>query len=99
MRTHLEQHPNGARDFAHILSYIPIESLESVVSACTEALKAKTVSKDIILNILLRRNDQPEQVKQNTDINKTANIICLQLKHTPKADTSVYDQLLSEVSL
>ena len=34
VRQRLEQHSTGTRDFAHILSYIATESIESVVSAC-----------------------------------------------------------------
>lgn len=91
VQQHLKQHSNGTRDFAHILSYIPIESMESVVSACAEAIKAKTISKDVILNILLRSNDianEPDEQK----------IVYLQLKHVPIADFSSYEALLSEVS-
>jgi len=91
VKQHLEQHINGARDFAHILSYIPIESMESVTAACAKAIKAKTISKDIILNILLRSNDipdEPEEQRENY----------FKLKHTPKADCNAYNQLLSGVS-
>lgn len=91
VRQHLEKHINGARDFAHILSYIPIESMESVTAACAQAIKAKTISKDIILNILLRSNDvanEPEEVRDNY----------FKLKHASQVDCSTYNQLLSAVS-
>jgi len=92
VRCHLNKQINGVRDFAHILSYIPIESLESVVLACAEAIKSKTISKDIILNILLRQKDEP------TETGEVSNIVYLPLKHVPTSDTTVYNQLLSEVS-
>ena len=88
VRKHLEQQPSGARDFAHILSYIPIESMESVTLACAEALKAKAISKDVILNILLRQGDAGEEVSD-------ADIIYLPLKHAPIADCNAYNFLLS----
>ena len=88
VRKHLEQQPSGARDFAHILSYIPIESMESVTLACAEALKAKAISKDVILNILLRQGDTGEEVSD-------ADIIYLPLKHAPIADCNAYNFLLS----
>jgi hypothetical protein len=92
VRQHLEKQINGARDFAHILSYIPLESLESVVIACKEAIKSNTISKDIILNILLRQNDAPYENKESL------NIIYLPIKHIPTADMTVYNTLLSGVS-
>lgn len=92
VRGHLEKQINGVRDFAHILSYIPLESLESVVLACAEAIKSKTISKDVILNILLRQNDKPKEIEE------VSNIFYLPLKHIPTSDTAVYNQLLSEVS-
>ncbi len=91
VQIHLEKQPNGIRDFAHILSYISLESLELVVAACSEALKSKAISKDIILNILLRKNDDSDKEEEST------NIIYLPLKHIPTADTAVYNKLLSRV--
>lgn len=92
VRNHLEKQINGIRDFAHILSYIPLESLESVVLACIEAIKSKTISKDVILNILLRQNDEPIEIEE------VSNVVYLNITHVPTADTIVYNQLLSEVS-
>jgi transposase len=92
VREHLEKQVSGARDFAHILSYIPLESLESVVIACKEAIKSKTISKDVILNILLRQNDTPYEITESL------NIVYLPIKHVPTADTTVYNRLLSGVS-
>ena len=92
VKEQLESHSNGARDFAHILSYIALESLESVVAACTQAIKAQTISKDVILNILLRKQEEinsepPEELG------------CPPLHLTPQVNLELYDHLLSEVSL
>lgn len=91
VRQSLEKHPNGMRDFAHILSYIPMESLESVVLACDRAIKAKTISKDVILNILFRKNDELPTTEEP--------IKCLKLEHTPQENCTGYNKLLSGVSL
>lgn len=87
VQNHLQQRPQGIRDFAHILSYIPAESMESVVEACSTAIKAGTISKDVILNILLRKKDQPDpQTEPST--------LYGQLKHIPTDDCSRYNQFL-----
>ena len=49
VRQILEHSENGSRDFAHILSHIPVKSIESVINACTTALKMNAVSKDVFL--------------------------------------------------
>ena len=89
VRKHLKPLTNGERDFAHILSYIPQESLENVVSACSEALKNKTISKDVIINILLRKQD--EGTEKEGVINSYP-----PLKWAPQANLKLYDLLLSE---
>lgn len=88
VRQRLEQQTTGTRDFAHILSYIATESLEAVVSACSQATKAGSISKDIILNILLRKKDEPEGTIVATSIVYPA------LEHTPVANCNLYNQLL-----
>jgi len=65
--------------------------MESVTAACTEALKSKAISKDVILNILQRKSD-------TVDSEADANIIHLPLKHVPRADCNAYNFLLSGVS-
>ncbi|MCC8398036.1 MAG: hypothetical protein LN569_01805 [Rickettsia endosymbiont of Labidopullus appendiculatus] len=67
VKQRLEQHSTGTRDFAHILSYIVTESIESVVSACTQAIKIGTVSKDAILNILLRKKDETKILESSNN--------------------------------
>jgi transposase len=84
-----KQVQNGSRDFALILSFITTTSLEAVNEACQQAIRNNTVSKDIILNILMRKNDQ-------ADPPPDASFKYPELKHTPVADCSLYNQLLSK---
>ena len=92
VRAHLQKSPNGIRDFAHILSYIPIEGLEQVCLACAIAIKERAISKDIILNILLRSKDSKRSMAEE-------NITYLALKHTPEAEPNAYNHLLTGASL
>jgi transposase len=89
VRKHLESHPNGARDFAHILSYISLESLESVVSECGIAIKAQAISKDVIVNSLLRQHEV-------VDLEEDSEFIYPPLHSIPQANPAAYDRLLSE---
>lgn len=47
VQEHLQQRPQGLIDFAHILSYIPSETIESVISACKIAIQSETIRKDV----------------------------------------------------
>jgi transposase len=84
---HLQKRPQGMRDFAHILSYIHAESMEAVVSACGAAIRSGTISKDVILNILLRKKDQQ-------DFEPEPSPFYMKLKYTPTDDCSRYNQFL-----
>jgi len=88
VQNHLQQHPHGLRDFAHILSHIPTESMDSVVAACSVAIQSGTISKDVILNILLRNNDQPDPAPD------LSTLPYMKLKHIPTDDCSRYNQFL-----
>jgi transposase len=87
VQAHLQKHPQGMRDFAHILSYIPRESMESVVAACSSAINSGTISKDVILNILLRKKDQPDPIPDLSTLYR-------KLKYIPTEDCSRYNQFL-----
>lgn len=87
VQKHLRERPQGLRDFAHILSYIPTESMESVVNACAAAIKSGTISKDVILNILLRKKDQPDNTPELPNFYR-------KLKYIPTEDCSRYNQFL-----
>ena len=91
VQNHLLKHRGGSRDFAHILSYIPNESIEKVTQACQEAIDSNSISKDIIINILLRSNDT-----QDPEVITVSN---LPLKEPPESDCNKYNNLLSEVSV
>ncbi len=109
----LEQQENGSRDFAHILSYIPVKSIESVIDACSYALEMKAVSKDVILNALFRRNelaiqntkeenlgeDPVEDPVEDQGVKLEEDSKYLELKYAPEENCSSYDQLLSAVSI
>jgi hypothetical protein len=94
VRQILEHSENGSRDFAHILSHIPVKSIESVINACTTALKMNAVSKDVILNILFRKNDQ-QDIKNTEEENPKY----LELKYIPEENCISYNQLLSDISI
>lgn len=87
VQNHLKQYPQGIRDFAHILSYIPAESMESVVAACGSAIKSGMINKDAILNILLRKKDHPDTTEELPTS-------YMELKYIPTDDCSRYNQLL-----
>lgn len=89
VRQHLEQRSSGTREFAIILSYIVTESIESVTSACAEAIKIGAISKDAILNILLRKKDEQENILESGESKGYQS-----LKHAPIADCSIYNNLL-----
>ena len=87
VQAHLQKRPQGMRDFAHILSYIPTESMESVVAACGTVIKSGTISKDVILNILLRKRDQLDPIPDLSNLYR-------KLKYIPTEDCSRYNQFL-----
>lgn len=99
VRAILEQQENGSRDFAHVLSYIPIESIESVTAACSYALQMKVVSKDVILNALLRKKNDELNVQNTEEGNPEEDSKYLKLKYPPTENCRSYDRLLSMVSI
>lgn len=89
VRALLEQRPDGDRQFVGILSAISNYGHEAVAEACSTALAAQTVSKDIILNLLSRSHQEtePQPVEPTASLPK---IIVV-----PVVDCSRYDRLLS----
>ena len=81
---------NGERDFAIIISYIAQEGIESVRKSCAEAIRTKTINKEVILNILLRQKDEADQ--ENEKNNEA--ILYISLEHEVTSDCSRYDKLL-----
>lgn len=92
VRNHLEQHPNGTRDFAKLLAMIPATSLDRVQEACKIAILQQTISKDVIINILLRTQDIPCLPSESSEYAPH-----LQLITPPTFDCARYDFLLKGV--
>jgi transposase len=78
------------RQFVDILTAVPHFGVQAVHQACREALKTKTVSKEVVLNLLYRGEDN----KPARDIDLGAR---LHLECQPVADCSRYDRLIKEV--
>lgn len=89
VRSRLEGHSDGDRQFVAILSVVGRYGLDAVAEACGQALSDKTVSSDVILAILSRRHDEP----QPEPIQEIAKLP--QLTLLPIVDCSRYDLLLS----
>ena len=89
VRTMLEVRLGGDREFVGILSVVGRYGLDSVATACKQAISDKTVSSDVILSILSRTHDepQPEPVKLSAQLPI--------LKLIPVVDCTRYDRLLS----
>lgn len=87
MRQSLSMHSDGDRQFVGILSTIATYGLEAVASACAEALRTKTPSRDVVLNILSRNLDDPS-------VPELASAHFPVLTSEPLADCSRYDDLL-----
>lgn len=88
VREALSRHGDGDRQFVGILAAVPLYGLEAVTQACSEALAAQVVSRDIVLNLLARTQDELPPP------------LCDPAAHLPVlitpplADCSRYDQLL-----
>jgi len=88
-RERLSRRPDGDRQFVGILSAVPVHGLKAVEQACSEALAAKVVSKDLVLNILSRANE-PAPL---SSCQSPAHLPKLRL--LPQADCRRYDRLLA----
>ena len=86
----LRRYSDWDRQFVGILTAVPHFGLQAVEAACLQALKMKTVSKEVVLNLLYRGEDK-ESVH---DFDPGAH---LQLKCQPVADCSRYNRLMKEV--
>jgi transposase len=88
VRKQLEERSDGDRQFVGILTVVGRYGLESVASACTQAIADRTVSSDVILAILSRRHDEP----QPEPVHQSAQLPLLTL--IPLADCRRYDRLM-----
>jgi transposase len=78
------------RQFVAILTAVPLYGLETVAWACQEAISSGTVSKEVVLNLVNRSQDE-----QNTAMVDLPDH--LRLKQEPVSDCRRYDSLLREV--
>jgi hypothetical protein len=78
------------RQFVSILSAVPLYGIEAVERACRQALNERSVSKEVVLNLLHRDLDQGMDILLDP-------CGCLILRNEPIADCQRYDQLLREV--
>lgn len=88
VRTILEAHSDGDRQFVSILSVVSRYGLEPVATACTQVLADKTVSSAVVLTILSRRHDEPQPEPLPPSMQLPL------LKLLPVVDCSRYDRLL-----
>jgi hypothetical protein len=77
------------RQFVDILTAVPNFGVQAVDQACRHALKMRTVSKEVVLNLLYRAED--EASPDGIDIGAH-----LHLKCRPVADCGRYDRLIKE---
>jgi transposase len=88
VRKLLEERTDGDRQFVGILTVVRRYGIESVASACTQAIADRTVSSDVILAILSKRHDEPKP----EPVQLSAQLPLLNL--IPLADCSRYDRLM-----
>lgn len=81
--------PDWDRQFVAILNAVPFYGMERVNKACQDALKMSAVSKEVVLNLLSR--DQDQDTASNVSI--PSHLI---LKQEPIADCRRYESLMRE---
>ena len=86
VRRRLAGHGDGDRQFVDILTAVAEAGLDAVEAACAEALSAKLVGRDVVLNILARQRDA-------VPLRPVATPAALTLAIEPAADCARYDQL------
>lgn len=89
VRKILEDRSGGDRQFVSILSVVSRYGLEPVATACAQVIVDKTISSDVILSILSRTHDEPQQ----ESLPPSAQLPLLKL--IPVVDCYRYDRLLS----
>ncbi len=89
VKKQLLKRKGGDRDCVAVLSAMLEHGSEAVEVACELALADKTVSKDVILNIINRLREQPRPEVIATPVNLT-------LKKEPTANCEHYNMLLKE---
>jgi transposase len=87
----LKRFPDWDRQFVDILACVPLYGLETVASACDQALLSGSTSRDIVINILTRSTQELEPENVETPAH-------LVLAEPPVADCARYDRFRKEVS-
>lgn len=93
MRQALSTHKDADRQFVAILGAIGVHGLELVTAACAEALSMNAASSDVVLNILGRFHDQPDD-PDATSLTEAPERLPV-LSCLPLADCGRYDTLLT----
>ena len=88
-RERLSKYADGDRQFVDILAMVPKNGLQAVSDACKEALLSRTISRDLVLNILSRANEPKSPGNYQPPDHLP------QLSLFPKADCTRYNRLLS----
>lgn len=88
-REALSRYHDGDRQFVGILGAIASYGIDAVVDACAKALAAGTISKDVVLNLVFRKDDDDSA----SDCEMPPNLP--ELKSPPVADCMRYDELLA----
>ncbi len=87
----LKRFPDWDRQFVDILACVPAYGLETVTTACDQALLSGSASRDVVLNLLSRsaQEQAPETVETPSH---------LRLSEPPVADCARYDRFRKEVT-
>jgi transposase len=88
-RERLGSSSDGDRQFVGILAAVQTHGLEAVSAACAEALAARIISRDLVLNILSRAGEE------ETVANCQPPAHLPKLRLLPTADCQRYDRLLA----
>jgi transposase len=86
IRTKLQHHVDGDRQFVKILSRVPEDGVAAVAQACAEALEAGVANGDVVIAILARKRQPPTPPSITTPD-------ALKLKSEPIANCARYDTL------
>ena len=89
IRQILSKYSDGDRQFVGILGAVSIYGLDAVAEACSVAITSGAVSRDVVLNILCRKFDEPGIA----EVDITTNLP--ELAMPPLANCGRYDNLLS----
>ncbi len=83
--------PDWDRQFVDILACVPVYGLETVATACDQALLSGSASRDVVLNLLSRNTQEQETETVDTPAH-------LMLDEPPMADCARYDRFRKEVT-